>query len=376
MELAVVAADFSPGEADGLRRAMASWRKNANALLQFEERLKGGMRKNGYDEQFAHQLFEQMKGFGEYGFPQSHAASFAHLVYVSAWLKCRYPAAFTAGLLNSLPMGFYQPAQLIQDAKNHGVQVHEVDVNHSSWDCTLSTPCALRLGLRLVKGMREEQGKKLAAAVRARGPFKNILQLWRASGVRVEQLKRLANADAFRSMNLDRQQALWQIKKLRDDHLPLFETVEEHEEQADLPALTEKLHVLRDYQTTGLSLKAHPVSFLRPYLLEHGVLSVEEYKRAPHGRRAAVAGLVLIRQQPSTANGIIFMTIEDETGMANLLLKPEITVRFQDAVYDSILVVVSGRIQFQNQVRHLIAEELVDISSAYTGMESSSRDFH
>jgi len=393
MELAVVAAGFTAGEADQLRRAMASWKKDANALLKFEERVKNGMRANGYSESFGNQLFEQMKGFGEYGFPQSHSASFALLVYASAWLKHHYPAHFTAALLNSLPMGFYQPAQLVQDAKNHRVEVLEVDVNSSGWDSSLDyqakkesflpanlsgktgTP-ALRLGMRLIRGAREVEAEKIVKAVQSQGTFSSILSLWRASGARISQLKLLAKADAFRSLGQNRQEALWNIKKLRDDHLPLFEGQADREEPVNLPALAESLHVLRDYQMTGLSLKSHPMSFIRPVLDRHSVSTIEEFKKTSSGKRLAIAGLVLVRQRPSTAKGTIFMTIEDETGMANLIIWPAIFERFTDSILDAVFLVAAGKVQRESGVIHLIVEEVIDISLHYKGLDSHSRDFH
>jgi error-prone DNA polymerase len=381
MQIAVKAANFTPGEADGLRRAMAGWKKNANALFRFERRLKDGMREKGYDEAFSHQIFEQMKGFGDYGFPQSHAASFAHLVYVSAWLKHYHPAAFAAGLLNSMPMGFYQPAQIVRDAEDHGVIVQEADVHFSSWDCKLEPgkkqdTTDLRLGLRLVRGLRREQAEKIPAAVKSSGPFRSIRDLWRVSRIRVEQLKRLADADAFRSMGLDRQQALWQIKKLRDEHLPLFEGVEEEQEPLpDLPALSKQMQVFRDYQTVGLSLKTHPMSFLRLRLSQQGVLTMAEFKTAKNNSRAAIAGLILLRQRPQTASGTLFMTLEDETGMANLIIRPEILSRFQTAILDAVFLAVRGKTQHASGVRHLLVEQAADISAAYPDWDSTSRDF-
>lgn len=379
MELAVVAAGFTPGEADHLRRAMASWKRNKNALLAFRERLLTGMARNGYPADFAESLFEQIQGFGEYGFPQSHSASFALLVYASAWLKCHHPAAFAAALLNSQPMGFYQPAQLVQDARAHGAEIRDVDVNHSRWDCTLEGAApALRLGLRMVRGAQQTEMTRIADAVRREGPFATVLDLWRASGVRIEQLRLLARADAFRSLGLDRQQALWAIKRLRDEHLPLFDSAKEREElEANLPPIRERQHVLRDYASTGLSLRGHPLAFYRRSFRERGVLSIAEMKdprRSPHGSRISVAGMVLVRQRPGTANGVMFMTIEDETGMGNLIVRPSIRARFPDALLDSPVIIASGIVQRVENVLHLLVESA---ESASDGRPAAlqSRDF-
>ncbi len=378
MQLASVAAGFTPGESDELRRSMASWKKNKNALAKYGKRLTDGMLKNGYSPEFASTVFEQIKGFGEYGFPQSHAASFALLVYASAWIKCHHPAAFAAGLLNSQPMGFYQPAQIIQDAKNHGVIVRGVDINRSEWNCTLEGIApALRLGMRVIRGLREREVEKLEAA-RKEGEFKTPQELWRRSGMRLDQLRALANADAFTSMGLDRQQALWALRRLRDDRLPLFEQLEAPQEQeVALPEISERLHVFKDYHMTGLSLRAHPMSFIRGVLERHGVRpNVELRESAPNGKRITVAGIVLVRQRPGTAKGIMFMTIEDETGIANLIVKQEVRRKFQDALLDSVFLLARGKVQRSEGVVHLLLEEAIDVSSNFAELEVQSRDFH
>lgn len=384
MELAVVAAGFTAGEADQLRRAMASWRKNKNLLAAFGSRLINGMLSNGYSKQFALSLFEQIKGFGEYGFPQSHSASFALLVYVSAWLKKHHPAAFAAGLLNSQPMGFYQPSQIVDCAKRHDVEVRAVDVNFSKWDCTLEGPGpALRLGLRLVKGLREQDGNLLAACVGQNGSYRSIKALWRDSGVRVASLRQLAKADAFTSMGLSRQRALWAIRKLRDEKLPLFDGSEEGPKEKDklpviLPQIPAELSVLSDYRSIGLSLKAHPLSFLRPALSQRGAVTSYDLRHndgLQKGARVSVAGLVTVRQRPSTARGIIFMTIEDETGSANLIVKPEVLRRYINEVCDSVIVFVSGRLQRAYDVVNVVVEEVADWSNALPGFGTQSRDF-
>ena len=385
MELAVVAAGFTPGEADQLRRAMASWRKDENALLAFRERLMGGMKGNGYDNTFAEQIFEQIKGFGEYGFPQSHSASFAHLVYVSAWLKCHHPAAFTVALLNSLPMGFYQPAQLIEDVKQHGVEVRAADVNYSTFESSIEQG-AIRLGLRLVKGLSKEGAERIAAAVQRSGKFSSIDRLWRESCSRVADLKHLARADAFRSLALDRQRALWNIQKLRDESLPLFETVKLErvpeppldEHTRILPTISAQSHVARDYDTVGLSLKAHPMQFLREQVGAVGAVTLAEFRDPqlfPDGRPARIAGLVIIRQRPATARGTMFVTIEDETGFANIIVRPKLKLELKASLLDSVFVLAEGRTQRVDGVLHLMLQRLVDITELSGGMESVSRDF-
>ena len=393
MELAVVAADFTRGEADQLRRAMASWKRNKNALAKFETKLVQGMLKNGYTREFANRVYQQVQGFGEYGFPQSHAASFALLVYVSAWIKCHHPAVFAAALLNSQPMGFYQPAQILECAKKHGVKILPVDVNHSLWDCTLEPAravsgydspdakpgVALRLGLRMTAGLQEAEAEKITAARRRYGFFASPKELWRQSHVRPSALKLLAKADAFSSMGLQRQQALWQIAKIKDAPLPLFDAVHEQPEpEAMLPPCTLKQQVVQDYRTLGFSLKAHPLSFLRPYLSARRVSACEDIRDEvtfPHGTRTAVAGLVLVRQKPSTAAGVVFMTIEDETGIANLIIKPKLYEQSRDVLCDSVFLLAVGAIQREGLVIHVLLEEAFNLTPLFNGLDSQSRDF-
>ncbi|MCB0323213.1 MAG: error-prone DNA polymerase [Bdellovibrionales bacterium] len=385
MELAIVAAGFTAGEADQIRRAMTGWRKRDGALRAFRARLVEGMKARGYRESFALSMFEQIKGFGEYGFPQSHAASFALLVYVSCWLKRHHHAAFTTALLNSQPMGFYQPAQLISDAKAHGVVVLPIDALKSDWDCTLeddgSAPersPAIRLGLRLVKGLPEQEGRALVEAVRRHTAFPSLSALWRAGGIRAASVKRLARADAFRSLGLNRQKALWEAAKLRDDPLPLF-MHQETEPQPQLPPLTDKAQVVRDYLTTGFSLKAHPMGFLRETLAARGVHTAADLRQqAPllNGLRASVAGMVLVRQRPSTSAGVVFVTLEDETGLCNLIVRPNIFKQYRDIVCDSALLLAEGKVQFQSEVLHILADQFVDVTKAFETIPSLSRDFH
>ncbi len=387
MQLAIVAAGFTPDEADRLRRAMAAWKRKGNLILSFGRQLIDGMTARGYPREFAERCFEQIKGFSEYGFPESHAASFALLVYASSWLKRWYPAAFAAALINSQPMGFYAPAQIVRDAREHGVEVLAIDVNRSKWDCTLersdeSAP-SLRLGLRLAKGLAEEDANRIADAVKERGPFKTIEALWRASGVPVAALRKLARADAFGSMGLDSQAALWQVRALRDEPLPLFDqgtTEAETREGLDaLPEVAPSMRVLHDYSSTGLSLKAHPISFIRPHLDSRAATPNTELRSerlSPTGRRVSVAGVVLVRQRPGTASGVVFITLEDETGIANLIVWPKVFERFRRVGRLSAMLLARGRVERQGEVVHVHVDHMESLDGLAPELASASRDFH
>lgn len=393
MELSIVAAGFTPGEADSLRRAMASWKRNKNVMEKFRDRIRAGMLERGYAEEFAEQLFEQIRGFGEYGFPQSHSASFALLVYASSWMKHHYPDCFAAALVNSQPMGFYQPAQLIQDAKNNGVSILPIDVNKSEWDCSLEPPAQnntassgkrarwnLRLGMRLVRGLSKEQVKMLVESRTRSGPFTTITQLWRRSGLKVSQIRALARADAFGSLHYSRQQALWETGKLRDERLPLFEALENKSEESlqFLPELGERLKVWKDYRAMGLTLRAHPVSFYRKSLRSKQIQTIAEFKEQAQRRSGswvAVAGLVLMRQRPATANGTIFMTLEDETGMGNLIIRRNVQERYAAAIFDGMFVIARGRTQHGDSVIHLLLEEMYEFGEKGAEISAESRDF-
>jgi error-prone DNA polymerase len=384
MELAVAAAGCTRGEADQIRRAMASWKRNKNALGVFGKKLIDGMRANGYPLEFAQRIFEQIKGFGEYGFPQSHAASFALLVYVSAWLKCHHHAAFTAALLNSQPMGFYRPGQLIADAKAHGITILEIDVLASKWDCTLertanSSSLALRLGMRLVKGLREHDAEAIYRAAKQYVSGTSLTELWRKSGTRADAFRRLAKADAFGSLGIKRQQAIWEAGKLRDEVLPLFERVsEEKAEEITLPAFSARSQVIKDYETTGFSLKAHPVSFLRSTLKAQSVYTASKIREDAvllDGLRLSAAGIILLRQRPSTAAGTVFITLEDETGMCNLIIRPKIFKKFHDLLCDSIFLLAKGKLQHQSGVTHLLPDSFHDLTPQFENIDSISRDF-
>jgi error-prone DNA polymerase len=385
MRLAIVAAGFTPDEADQLRRAMAAWRRKGDRMAYFGRRLIEGMTERGYPREFAERCFRQIQGFSEYGFPESHAASFALLVYVSSWLKKYHPAAFAAALINSQPMGFYAPAQIVRDARDHGVEVRPVDVNRSAWDCTLEgTPAALRLGMRLVRSLREDEAQMVAEAVRTNGPFRSIEVLWRRSGVRVTALRALAAADAFGSMGLDRQQALWRVRALCEERMPLFDgempnDEEKEEESETLPWITEPRKVIQDYAATGLSLKAHPVSFIREDLERCGAVPAVELAdtgKWPHGSRVAVGGVVLVRQRPGTASGIVFMTIEDETGVANLIVRPQIYQRDRVAARGGVVILARGKVERQGEVVHVLVDAIESAEPAMSALAARSRDFH
>jgi error-prone DNA polymerase len=451
MQIAIVAAGFSPGEADRLRRAMATFR-NTGTIHTFRQKFIAGMVANGYEEEFAVRCFDQIEGFGEYGFPESHAASFALLVYVSAWFKCHYPEAFCAAILNSQPMGFYQPAQLVRDAREHGVEVRHPDINLSDWDCTLEPaslstdsppPCeeglgvggnptstfctpplpppqggrgrnqyrTVRLGLRLIGGLAEQATKQTILEARA-GGYADMPSVWMRSGAPISVVERLANADAFRSIGLDRRAALWAVRGLDGGALhsrakratsassPLMTRPAAgdlfDEASILLPETTLGEHVVHDYATLSLSLKAHPIAFFRDGLASRGIItSAEHWDEGMKGRRVKVAGLVLVRQQPGTAKGVIFITLEDETGIINIVVWPKVFARNRRTVMTAQFLEVRGRIEREDLVIHVVAEELIDLShqlkalgDGTAGMprtdrevregswKSKSRDFH
>ncbi len=368
MQLAVVAAGFTPGEADQLRRAMAAWRR-PGVINEFRVRLLQGMRANGLSEEFAESVYRQIKGFGEYGFPESHAASFALLVYVSAWLKCHYPAAFCAALINSQPMGFYAPAQLIRNAQEHGVEVRAIDVNRSAWDCTLEDG-ALRLGLRMVVGMAKSQ----TALLEQSRPFESIDDV-RRCGVSGATVERLARADAFGSLQLDRRASLWESLRPAAT-APLFQDLEDSETPLSLPAMEGREEVFADYATTGLSLKAHPISFFRTQLNELQVATASRLATLADGAFVRVGGLVLVRQRPGTAKGITFVTLEDETGVANLIIRMDVWERFYEVARRAPAYIASGRLQNQQGVIHVLVSRLENLHHAINGLRSKSRNFH
>jgi len=380
MRIAIVAAGFTPSEADQLRRAMATFRKTGT-IHTFREKLVRGMVERNYDEAFAERCFNQIEGFGEYGFPESHAASFALLVYVSAWMKCHYPDVFAAAILNSQPMGFYAPAQLVRDARDHGVEVRPLDINYSDWDYLLEArpgPAdqqkAVRIGFRQVKGLAEEDAMRLVAA-RGDG-YQTVRDLWRRSGLKRAVLERLAQADGFRSVGLDRRAALWAVRGLADDVLPLFAHAEAAlptganlpapevagEPAVELPAMSLGEHVIEDYTSLRLSLKAHPCALLRNEFSVLRVTPAARLAKLPNDRRLTVAGLVLVRQRPGSAKGVIFATLEDETGVANCVIWKDVFERHRRILLGARLLAVQGRLQREGEVIHIVAEDLIDFS--------------
>ena len=369
MRIAMEAAKFSDEDVNDLRKAMATFRRRGTIGL-LEEKMVEQMTARGYDREFAQRCFNQIKGFGEYGFPESHAASFAHLVYVSSWLKCHYPAAFACALLNSQPMGFYAPAQIVRDAREHGVEARAADINCSNWDSTLED-CdeggpALRLGLRQIDGLQEEEIRKLEAA-RARGAFGSVHDLWQRAALRLPTLEKLAAADAFRSIGLDRRQALWEVTALANaPPLPLFAWSAARETGAEpevmLPEMPLSEHVVNDYQTLRLSLKAHPMSFLRERLRAERVVTCAALRGMRDGQFVKVAGVILVRQRPGSAKGVVFMTLEDETGVANAVVWPKMLEKYRKTVMQARLMVISGRIQRHESIIHVVSNHLEDRS--------------
>ena len=401
MKIAIVAGGFTPGEADKLRRAMATF-KRTGTIGMFKAKMIEGMVARNYPREFAERCFSQIEGFGEYGFPESHAASFALLVYASAWLKCRYPDVFAAALLNAQPMGFYAPAQIVRDLREHGVDVRPVDINHSYWDATLEpgshaaarvhalhrdmagdirTTHALRLGFRKIKGLSEEHGRRI---VQNRGAgYTSVRDLWLRTALPPHTVTRLADADAFGSLRLSRRQALWAAKALgrvgdKDDDLPLFrgdargtpaalpqapaQLSAPREPAVQLPSMPLGEEVVNDYRFLELSLRPHPATFLRADLARRGIIPNEELRVLPSAARVSVSGLVTVRQQPGSANGVIFMTIEDETAVANIIVWPKTFERFRPIIMGARYLAISGELQKESDVIHVVARRLDDLT--------------
>lgn len=394
MQISMLAAGFSAEQADQLRRSMAAW-KRSGGVHKFERPLVEGMLANGYREEFARQIFQQILGFGEYGFPESHAYSFALLAYDSSWLKCHEPECFLAAMLNSQPMGFYAPAQLIQDAKRHGVVVLPPDVAHSDWDCKLESDDQLgsepnssadrppvRLGLRMVGSLGEAGGQRIVAA-RAQAAFANVEDLALRAQLDLKDLNALAAADALRSLAGHRRQQVWQAAA-QQKAPGLLRQAPIAEAALELPAAHEGEEIFFDYAAMGLTLRRHPVALLRPRLARMKLLSAEQLHELPHNRRVAACGIVTVRQQPQTANGTIFVTLEDETGPVNVIVWKHVRERQRDALLHSRLMAVRGVWQRDEasggQVRHLIAETLEDLTPLLGRLGrhggSGSRDFH
>ncbi|MEX2481841.1 MAG: error-prone DNA polymerase [Gammaproteobacteria bacterium] len=379
IKLAMVAAGFSPGEADRLRRSMATWKRNGG-LEQFRERLVEGMRERGYSAAFAEQIFNQIQGFGEYGFPESHSASFALLAYVSAWLKCHEPAAFTAALLNSQPMGFYAPAQLVQDARRHGVDVRAVDVTMSAWEASLEPAAdgrqgpALRLGLAQVKGFAMAAAQRVLAA-RALLPFDDVDDLAGRAALDRGQLRALAAAGALRTLSGNRHQAGWAALGV-EPSLPVLAGTAVREGTPLLRVPREGEDIVADYATTGLTLGRHPLALLRPQLVRRRVLSAADLGRCRHGEAVRTAGLVITRQRPGTATGVVFVTLEDETGSINVIVWASLVESQRRELLEARLLEVTGEVQREGEVIHVIARQLGDHSALLGRLAIGSRDFH
>ena len=385
IKLAMVAAGFSGGEADQLRRAITSWGRNSK-LLTFEEKLTQGMIERGYNEDFARRLFEQIKGFGGYGFPESHSASFALLAYISAWLKRHHPAAFVVGLLNSQPMGFYSPSQLIQDARRHGVTVLSIDVNHSDWDHLLldsrsaqQNQPALRLGLRLVRGL-SRQGAQRVVEARQRNPFRQISHLRQWAALNKRDMEALADADALQSLSGHRHQSQWQIMALeqpkpllRDEQ---YQNASYFDDGVQLPAPQIAEEVLSDYRATGLTLRAHPLSLLRDRAPFNRCKRHTDLASIGHKRFVRIAGLVTCRQRPGTASGVLFLTLEDETGNSNIVVWERTQQHFRQALMNGKLLLVNGIVETKDNVTHVIAGALYDYSHELDNLSVRSHDFY
>ncbi|NDK52807.1 error-prone DNA polymerase [Rhizobium laguerreae] len=388
MKVAMVCAGFTGGEADQLRKSMATF-KFTGGVSRFQEKLVSGMIRNGYSPEFAERTFKQLEGFGSYGFPESHAASFALIAYASSYVKCHFPDAFCAAVINSQPMGFYAVAQIVGDAKNHGVEIRPICINRSRWDCTLepiegSDRHAVRLGMRLVRGLAAVDAARIVAA-RADQPFDSVDDMWRRSSVPAASLVELAEADAFLpSLGLQRRDALWAIKALRDEPLPLFAAAsererksiaEQQEPEVELRQMTAGHNVIQDYSHTGLTLRQHPIAFLRSDLAARSIVTCEKAMSARDGRWLMAAGLVLVRQKPGSAKGVMFLTIEDETGPANVVVWPKLFERRRRVVLGSSMMAINGRIQREGEVVHLVAQQLFDLSGDLSALARRDEAF-
>jgi error-prone DNA polymerase len=380
MRVAIECAGFTPGEADQLRRAMATF-KFTGGVSKFKDKLVNGMVERGYEKEFAEKTFSQLEGFGSYGFPESHAASFALIAYASSWMKCHHPDVFCASLLNAQPMGFYAPAQIVRDARDHGVEIRPVCVNASRWDCTLEPMdderFAVRLGLRMVSGLQNRQAAEIVAA-RADQPFTGVDDLWRRAGVSVSSLVMIAEADGMReSFGLARREALWAIKALRDEPLELFAAATEREQRTiaeinepavALRPMTSGSEVVEDYRHVGLTLRHHPLTFLREDLRRRRVVTCLDAMAARDGKWLTTAGLVLVRQKPGSAKGVMFITIEDETGIANLVIWTSLYERQRGIILGASMMAVHGRVQREGEVVHIVANQLTDLSAELAGV--------
>jgi len=377
IRVAMVAADYTPGEADQLRRDMAAWRRSGR-IEQHRERLVSRMVTKGVAPEFAERVFQQIRGFGEYGFPESHAASFALISYATAWLKCHYPTEFTCALLNAQPMGFYAPSTVVEDARRHEVEVRPVDIQASDWDCMLEPvgeqeTFAVRLGLRYVKGLGEADGKRILAA-RDAAPFASLADVARRTGLDAGALQALAEAGAFEGLGPDRRTALWEVKALArrsEDSLPM-----EPPASAQLFVPLDPAETIRwDYRTTELSPRGHPLEAVRATLHAQGLPDAAAVAGIPHGRRVRYAGVVICRQQPSTAKGVVFLTLEDETGFVNIVLWPKVWTKYRVLVKTSPILGITGQLESQQGVAHLIADHVWVPRLTQPVPTGGSRDF-
>jgi error-prone DNA polymerase len=369
MQVAIVCAGFTATEADALRRSMATF-KLTGGVSKFQEKMITGMVANGYTRDFAERTFKQIEGFGSYGFPESHAASFALIAYASCWIKCHHPDVFCAALLNAQPMGFYAPAQIVRDAELHGVAIRPICVNSSQWDCTLEPArgkfLAVRLGLRMAKGLALAQAEQMIAQ-RGAAAFGSIEDVWRRAGVPVAALEKLADADAFLGLGLDRRQALWAIRGLGEAELPLMLAASHcpanaREPKVKLRRMPAGGEVVADYRAVGLTLREHPVTFIRSELQKLGAVACGTLPQLRPGRRITVAGIVLVRQRPGSAKGVMFATIEDETGHANIIVWPNVFEAQRRIVLSARMIAVRGQLQRESEVIHVVAEQLTDLS--------------
>ncbi len=380
MEVAIIAADYTPGEADQLRRSMAAWKRHGG-LEPHRERLTKGMLKNGYEQDFADRIFEQIKGFGSYGFPESHAASFALLTYASCWLKCHEPAAFTCALINSWPMGFYSPDQLLQDARRHHIEIRPVDVRYSDWDCSLepiehpdyTRNLAIRLGMRMVRGFREDDALRIERA-RATRAFSDATDLTIRAGLDNRAAEALADSGALRGLIGHRHRARWEVAGVEAQR-PLFDDLPSEEHQVTLPLPTVAEDLVADYATLGTTLGPHPLALLRRQLAAKRFRSSRDLLTLENDRTLSVAGLVIGRQRPGTASGVTFVTLEDEFGMVNVVVWRDLAERQRKVLVGSQLLQVFGRLESKSGVRHLIAQRLYDLTPLLTGLDVRSRDF-
>ncbi len=369
MQVAIVCAGFTPGEADQLRRSMATF-KHTGGVTNFRDKMVSGMIERGYTQDFAEQTFSRIEGFGAYGFPESHAASFALIAYASAWLKRHHPDVFCCALLNAQPMGFYAPAQIVRDAEQHGVTVKPVCIDASVWDCAIENG-AVRLGFRMVKGMRADHADAILAA--RTSPYRSIPDVHRRAVLPVAAMERLAEADAFQIFATARRQAVWAIRGLSDTRLPLFDHADSHEPATLLPTMTEGREVVEDYRAVGLSLRGHPVAFLRPLLTERRIISCADLAKKRDGTRLTVAGIVLVRQRPGSAKGVLFVTIEDETGHANLIVWSSVFDRQRKTLLSARMLACKGKMQKEGEVIHVVADEIEDMSEFLRGVGDETR---